>query len=73
MKNNVQKTGGKNSATTAGKYMVVCEGNMKESFLSSGVQFGEDFVMMENDYDMTRNQLRVAIESRKEVKVKVVK
>ena len=50
VKNNVQKTGGKNSATTAGKYMVVCEGNMKESFLSSGVQFGEDFVMMENDY-----------------------
>lgn len=52
VKNNIQKPGGKNSAPTAGKYMVACQGNMREALFSTGIKFGDDFVMMANDHDM---------------------
>ena len=52
LKNNLQNAGGKNVSTTAGRYMVVCEGNMKQLLFSSGIKFDEGFVLMDNDYDM---------------------
>ena len=52
VKNNIQSTGAKNSAPTAGKYMVISEGKLKELFFGSGVKFDEGFVIMENDFDM---------------------
>ena len=52
VKNNIQIAGAKNSAPTAGKFMVISEGKLKELFFGSGVKFGEDFVIMENDFNM---------------------
>ena len=52
VKNNIQSTGAKNSAPTAGKYMVIAEGGLNEQFFGSGVKFDENFVIMKNDYDM---------------------
>ena len=52
VKNNIQSTGAKNSAPTAGKYMVISEGKLKELFFGSGVKFDENFVIMQNDFDM---------------------
>ena len=52
VKNNIQSTGAKNSAPSAGKYMVISEGKLKELFFGSGVKFNEGFVIMENDFDM---------------------
>ena len=52
VKNNIQTTGAKNSAPTAGKYMVYSEGNLKDLFLSSGIKYDDRFVIMENDFDM---------------------
>ena len=45
VKNNIQTTGAKNSAPTAGKYMVISEGNLKYLFLSSGIKYDDRFVM----------------------------
>ena len=45
VKNNIQTTGAKNSAPTAGKYMVISEGNLKYFFLSSGIKYDDRFVM----------------------------
>lgn len=56
VKNNIQSTGAKNSAPTAGKYMVISEGKLKELFFGSGVKFDENFVIMENDFDMQIQQ-----------------
>ena len=56
VKNNIQSTGAKNSAPTAGKFMVISEGKLKELFFVSGVKFGEGFVIMENDFDMKIQQ-----------------
>ena len=50
--NNIQSAGAKNSAPTAGKFMVITEGKLKELFFGSGVKFDEDFVIMQNDFDM---------------------
>ena len=52
VQNNIQKPGGKNSAQTAEKYMVACQGSLKEQLFSTGIKFGDDFVMMANDHDM---------------------
>ena len=52
VKNNIQTTGAKNSAPTAGKYMVYSEGNLNDLFLSSGIKYDDRFVIMENDFDM---------------------
>ena len=51
VKNNIQTTGAKNSAPTAGKYMVYSEGNLKDLFFSSGIKYDHRFVIMENDFD----------------------
>ena len=56
VKNNIQSTGAKNSAPTAGKYMVISEGKLKELFFGSEVKFDENFVIMENDFDMQIQQ-----------------
>ena len=56
VKNNIQSTGAKNSAPTAGKDMVISEGKLKELFFGSGVKFDENFVIMENDFDMQIQQ-----------------
>ena len=50
--NNIQSTGAKNSALTAGKYMVIAEGKLNQQFFGSGVKFDENFVIMANDFDM---------------------
>ena len=52
VKNNLQIAGGRNASTTAGRFMVVCDGRMKELLFSSGIKFEEGFVLMDNDYDM---------------------
>lgn len=52
VKNNIQSVGAKNSAPTAGKFMVITEGKLKELFFGSGVKFDENFVIMQNDFDM---------------------
>ena len=52
VQNNIQKPGGKNSAQTAGKDMVACQGSLKEQLFSTGIKFGDDFVMIANDHDM---------------------
>ena len=52
VKNNLQIAGGRNASTTAGRFMVVCDGRMKELLFSSGIKFEEGFVLMDNDHDM---------------------
>ena len=56
MKNNIQMAGGKNQSPTAGQYMVSCEGEMKNLLFSTGIKFGEGFVIMANDCDMQIKQ-----------------
>jgi predicted RNA-binding Zn-ribbon protein involved in translation (DUF1610 family) len=52
VKKNIQSRGAKNSAPTAGKYMVIAEGKLNQQFFGSGVKFDENFVIMANDFDM---------------------
>ena len=46
MLNDIQIAG----APTAGKFMVISEGKLKEFVFGSGVKFDEGFVIMENDF-----------------------
>ena len=53
IKNNLQKPGGKNCSPTAGKYLVMAEGSMRQQFLENGIKFDvEGFAMMKNDKNM---------------------
>ena len=59
VRNNIQKPGGKNSSSTAGKYLVYGEGPIQDDFFGiHGVKFDKSkHIIMKNDYNMEEKQI----------------
>ena len=58
VKNNLQDPHVTNPSPTAGKYMVIAEGPIKEQLLGKGVKFVQnDFFMMTNSWDMSQETI----------------